>query len=61
MRTPEVTCNLLGDRLALLVTDQHDLHGTNPSEARDNRRVIAESSVAMQFAEVAAHELEIVT
>ena len=60
VRTAEVCSNLFGDGLSLVVTDEHALHGANAREARHDCGIITESSVAMQFAEVAANHRHVV-
>ena len=60
VRTAEVCSNLFGDCLSLVVTDEHALHGANAREARHDCGIITESSVAMQFAEVAANHRHVV-
>ena len=58
--TTEVAGDLLAGLLALLVADDHDLEGPDASEPRDQRRIVAEAAVAVQFVEVATDHVDVV-
>ena len=60
MRAAEVAGDFFLRRSAFLVPDDHDLVRADPAEARDDRRVVAEASIAVQLAEIVAHHLDVV-
>ena len=56
----EVGSDLLGDRLSLVVPDEHALHRTDSRETRDDRGIVAECAIAVELAEVAANHRHVV-